>query len=114
MIVFPSSSPNIEKKHTRLNDLWSDDPRDKNYNHKVYSHDYSFSHEKLRRSDDLYDAYGVLDYNWPNAEPGKGSAIFIHGWRRPRYPTEGCIAFDISDLIWIFENWNFNSRVIIK
>jgi hypothetical protein len=32
-------SPNIEKKHTRLNDLWSDDPRDKNYNHKVYSHE---------------------------------------------------------------------------
>jgi L,D-peptidoglycan transpeptidase YkuD (ErfK/YbiS/YcfS/YnhG family) len=29
----------------------------------------------------LYDAYGVLDYNWPNAEPGKGSAIFIHAWR---------------------------------
>ena len=28
------SSPNIEKKHTRLNDLWSDDPADKNYNHK--------------------------------------------------------------------------------
>ena len=107
-------SPNIEKKHTRLNDLWSDDPADKNYSHKVYSNDYSFSHEKLRRSDDIYNAYGVLDYNWPNAEPGKGSAIFIHAWRRPRYPTEGCIAFDISDLIWIFENWNFNSRVIIK
>ena len=108
------NSPNIEKKYTRLNYLWSDDPADKNYNHKVYSHDYSFSHEKLRRSDGLYNAYGILDYNWPNAQPGKGSAIFIHAWRRPRYPTEGCIAFDIFDLIWIFENWNFNSRVIIK
>ena len=108
------SSPNIEKKHTRLNDLWSDDPADKNYNHKVHSNNYSFSHEKLRRSDDLYNAYGILDYNWPNAKPGKGSAIFIHAWRRPRYPTEGCIAFDISHLIWIFENWSLNSRVIIK
>ena len=68
-------SPNIAKKHTRLNDLWSDDPRDKNYNHKIYSDNYSFSYEKLRRSDNLYDAYGVLDYNWPNAEPGKGSAF---------------------------------------
>ena len=38
---------------------------DKNYNHKVYSNNYSFSHEKLRRSDGLYNAYGVLDYNWP-------------------------------------------------
>ena len=108
------SSKNIVKKYTRLNDLWSDDPSDKNYNHMVYSDNYSFSHEKLRRSDQLYDAYGVLDYNWPNAEPGKGSAIFIHAWRRPRYPTEGCIAFDVSDLIWIFKNWNMNSRVIIR
>ena len=57
------SSRNIVKIYTRLNDLWSDDPSDKYYNHKVYSHDYSFSHEKLRRPDGLYDAYGILDYN---------------------------------------------------
>ena len=107
-------SANVEMNHTRINDLWSDDPKDKNYNHKVYSHNYLYSHETLRRSDSLYDAYGILDYNWPHAKPGKGSAIFIHAWRRPRYPTEGCIAFDISDLIWIFENWNINSRVVIK
>jgi L,D-peptidoglycan transpeptidase YkuD (ErfK/YbiS/YcfS/YnhG family) len=80
----------------------------------VNSNNYFFSHEKLRRSDGLYNAYGVLDYNWPNAEVGKGSAIFIHAWRRPRYPTEGCIAFDINDLIWIFSNWKMNSCVIIK
>ena len=108
------NSPNIEKKHIRINDLWSDDPKDSNYNHMVNSNNYFFSHEKLRRSDGLYNAYGVLDYNWPNAEPGKGSAIFIHAWRRPRYPTEGCIAFDINDLIWIFSNWKMNSCVIIK
>ena len=107
-------STNVEMNHIKINDLWSDDPKDQNYNHKVYSNDYSFSHEKLRRSDNLYDAFGILDYNWQNAEPGKGSAIFIHAWRRPRFPTEGCIAFDISNLIWIFENWNFNGRVIIK
>ena len=107
-------SANVEMSHIKINDLWSDDPNDKNYNHKVSSNDYSFSHERLRRSDNLYDAFGVLDYNWPNAKPGKGSAIFIHAWRRPRYPTEGCIAFNISDLIWIFENWKKNSCVIIK
>ena len=107
-------SANIKMSCIKINDLWSDDPKDKNYNHKVYSNNYSFSHEKLRRPDGLYDAYGVLDYNWPNAEPGKGSAIFIHAWRRPRYPTEGCIAFGISDLIWIFENWKNYSRIIIK
>jgi len=107
-------TPNLEKKITKINDLWSDDPRDQNYNHKINSNNYLYSHEKLRRSDNLYNAYGILDYNWPNAEPGKGSAIFIHTWRRPRFPTEGCIAFSLSDLIWIFSNWKKNSRVIIK
>ena len=107
-------SPNIEKKIIKINDLWSDDPRDKNYNHKINSNNYSYSHEKLRRSDDLYNAYGILDYNWPNAELNRGSAIFIHAWRKPRYPTEGCIAFDIYNLLWIFKNWKNNSRVIIK
>ena len=108
------SSPNIEKKHTRLNDLWSDDPRDKNYNHKVNSNNHSFSHEKLRRSDGLYDAYGVLDYNWPDAEPGLGSAIFIHAWRRPRYPTEGCIGLNPGHLLWIAKRIRFNTRLIVK
>ena len=107
-------SPNVKMNHIKINDLWSDDPKDKNYNHKVNSNNYSFGHERLRRSDNLYDAFGILDYNWPNVKPGKGSAIFIHAWRRPRYPTEGCIAFDISDLIWIFENWKNYSRIIIK
>ena len=116
MIVFTLVAPNIVKKAYRgLNDLWSDDPRQiKITIIRFILMIIPFSHEKLRRSDGLYNAYGILDYNLPNAEPGKGSANFIHAWRRPRYPTEGCIAFDISDLIWIFENWNFNSRVIIK
>jgi L,D-peptidoglycan transpeptidase YkuD (ErfK/YbiS/YcfS/YnhG family) len=43
-------SANVEMSHIKINDLWADDPKDKNYNHKVYSNDYSFSHEKLRRS----------------------------------------------------------------
>jgi L,D-peptidoglycan transpeptidase YkuD (ErfK/YbiS/YcfS/YnhG family) len=42
-------SANVEMSPIKINDLWSDDPKDKNYNHKVYSNDYSFSHEKLRR-----------------------------------------------------------------
>ena len=79
--------------HIKINDLWSDDPKDKNYNHKVYSNDYSFSHEKLRRSDNLYDAFGILDYNWPNAEPGKGSAIFIHAVAKAALPHRRLYSF---------------------
>ena len=39
-------STNVEMNHIKINDLWSDDPKDKNYNHKVYSNDYSFRDRK--------------------------------------------------------------------
>ena len=47
----------------------------------------------LRRADPLYDLVLLTDWNWPDATPGRGSAIFLHRWRRPGFPTEGCIAF---------------------
>ncbi len=97
-----------------LNGIWSDDPRDPAYNHALRSYKHPFSHERLRRADPLYDAFGVLTYNWPHAIPGKGSAIFMHVWRKPGHPTEGCIAFSRNDLLYIFSNWRPTSRVIIQ
>ena len=72
-------------------DLWSDDVSDADYNQWVRA-PYRPSHEALRRADPLYDLVLVTDWNWPDAVPGRGSCIFIHQWRRPGYPTEGCIA----------------------
>ncbi len=72
-------------------DLWSDDADDPAYNQWVRA-PYAHSHEALRRADPLYDLVLVTDWNWPDAVPGQGSCIFIHQWRRPGYPTEGCIA----------------------
>lgn len=72
-------------------DLWSDDPNDGAYNLMVRA-PYTASHEKLRRADPLYDLMLLTDWNWPYPVKGRGSAIFIHQWRRPGYPTEGCIA----------------------
>jgi len=107
-------APHVQQTVIRLADIWSDDPKDPHYNHGVYGPDYPFSHEKQYRADPLYDAFGILDFNWPDAAPGAGSAIFMHIWRKPRHPTEGCIAFDRRDLVWIFENWQPYSRVIIR
>jgi len=107
-------TPYVPQKTIRIADIWSDDPKDPAYNHEVYGPDYTFSHEKQRRADPLYDAFGILDFNWPNAKAGAGSAIFLHIWRKPRHPTEGCIAFDRRNLLWIFENWQQKSRVIIR
>ena len=78
--------------------LWSDDPSDPAYNHPVTA-PYTGSHESLRRSDPLYDVILVINWNYPIAMPGRGSAIFIHQWRRRAYPTEGCIALPRQALL---------------
>ena len=93
-------------------DLWSDDVDDIAYNHHVRA-PYEFSHEYLRRADPLYDLVLVMDWNWPISQPGKGSAIFIHQWRRPGYPTEGCIAFSRTDLHWLAARVQPGTQVIV-
>lgn len=93
-------------------DLWSDDVRDSAYNHLVRA-PYKYSHEKLRRADPLYDLVLITDWNWPDATPGRGSAIFLHQWRRPRYPTEGCIAFRRDHLKWIASHITPGTRLVI-
>lgn len=93
-------------------DLWSDDPGDKDYNQLVRV-PYRHSHERLRRADPLYDLVLITDWNWPNAVAGHGSAIFLHQWRRPHYPTEGCIAFRRDHLHWIAKQIMPGTRLII-
>lgn len=94
-------------------DLWSDDVNDPDYNTQVRSpHD--FSHERLMRSDPLYDVVLITDWNWPNAKPGRGSAIFMHTWRAPRVPTEGCVAFRRDHLLWILDRIHPGTNIIVK
>lgn len=94
-------------------DLWSDDPRDEDYNLMVRA-PHRFSHERLRRPDPMYDLVILTDWNWPHAEPGRGSAIFIHQWRRPGAPTAGCIGLSRSDLHWIAPRITHQTRLIVR
>jgi len=84
----------------RLEDRWCDAPDHPLYNHLTRK-PFGPSQEKLRRADPLYDLILPLDWNWPEAVPGKGSAIFIHQWRRPGYRTAGCLAVSRRDLLFI-------------
>ncbi len=93
--------------------LWCDDPDHPDYNHAVRA-PFRASHERLRRADPLYDIFLVSDWNWPDAQPGKGSAIFVHCWRGPRKPTAGCLAFRPDHLRWILARWTPRSRVLVK
>ena len=93
-------------------DLWSDDVADEEYNHAVRA-PWPFSHERLRRADPLYDIVLITDWNYPDAVPGKGSAIFVHQRRRPGYPTEGCLALRRDHLRWLAERIEVGTRLII-
>jgi L,D-peptidoglycan transpeptidase YkuD (ErfK/YbiS/YcfS/YnhG family) len=93
-------------------DLWSDDPRAEDYNHMVRA-PYPHSAETLRRADPLYDLVILTDWNWPYAVPGRGSAIFIHQWRRPGFPTEGCIALSRADLHDLAPRLRYRTRLIV-
>lgn len=94
-------------------DLWCDDPRHPAYNHPVRA-PFNASHERLRRADRLYDLILTTDWNWPDSIPGKGSAIFLHRWRRPGYPTEGCLAFAPADILWIARHAAPGTSLLIK
>ncbi|MEP4195036.1 MAG: L,D-transpeptidase family protein [Aliishimia sp.] len=93
-------------------DLWSDAADDINYN-KMVRTPYASSHETLRRADPLYDLVLLTDWNWPNAVPGRGSAIFIHQWRRPGYATEGCIALSRKNLRELVSRITLKTRLIV-
>lgn len=93
-------------------DLWSDDVKDPDYNLMVRA-PHPFSHERLRRADPIYDLILITDWNWPAAVPGRGSAIFLHRWRRPGAPTAGCVALAAPDLLWIATRLRPQSRLII-
>ena len=88
------------------------DPADPAYNTLVRA-PHRFGHETLRRPDPLYDVVLLTDWNWPDARPGRGSAIFLHVWRKPRHPTEGCIAVRRDHLEWIVRRVAPGSRVIV-
>lgn len=93
-------------------DLWCDAPGHPAYNHHARA-PLTASHERLRRADPLYDLILTTDWNWPDAAPGRGSAIFLHQWRSPHFGTAGCIAFSRHHLIWIAARAEPGRRVIV-
>lgn len=94
-------------------DLWSDDPGLPDYNECVRA-PYPGSHEVMRRADPLYDLVLVTNWNRPGAIPGRGSCIFVHQWRRPGYPTAGCVALRRDHLRRIARALSPGARLIVR
>ena len=94
-------------------DLWCDAPDHPEYNHRVRA-PFRASHEAMRRADPMYDLVLNTDWNFPDAVAGKGSAIFLHTWRRPGYPTAGCLAFSRRDMAFIATSVAPGTRIVIR
>lgn len=87
-------------------DGWCDAPDDPAYNRQV-TLPHPASCETLYRDDGLYDLVVVTDHNADPVVAGAGSAIFVHVAGGPDYPpTEGCVAFDLKDLLDILTGWD--------
>lgn len=94
-------------------DLWCDAPEHAAYNLPVRA-PFDDSAERLRRADPLYDLILITDWNYPDATPYRGSAIFLHQWRRPGYPTAGCIALSRPDMLWLAQNAAPGTRLTVR
>lgn len=94
-------------------DLWCDDPDHPDYNQLVQA-PIAASHERLSRAGPMYDVVLLTDWNWPDARPKRGSAIFVHSWRRPGAPTAGCVALSQRDLLWVVNRLRPQSRLIVR
>ncbi|MDA7479533.1 L,D-transpeptidase family protein [Planktomarina temperata] len=94
-------------------DLWCDEPAHPSYN-QLCRAPLQASHEQMRRADPQYDIVLITDWNWPNAHPGAGSAIFMHQWRRPGAPTAGCIALARPDIHWLATRAVPGTRLIVR
>lgn len=92
---------------------WAETPEDPAYNRPI-RHPHPWPADRMARGDPLYDLCVVTDHNRAPTIPGAGSAIFVHLWRRPRWPTAGCIAFRRADLVWILRRWSPRSRLIVR
>lgn len=85
----------LQPIHRRLG--WCDDPGANQYNRPVRL-PFNRSHEKLWRSDWLYNFVLVLDYNFQTRKKRAGSAIFFHIAENDLAPTAGCVAVRRADI----------------
>ncbi len=92
---------------------WCDDPKSKKYN-QLIKLPTKYHHEKLYRSDKLYDIVIILNYNMNPIVKGKGSAIFLHLSKNLNNKTSGCVALRKKDMLELIKIIKKSTKVIIN
>ena len=103
----------LKKKQIKKNMGWCDDNASKLYN-KLIKFPFKYSAEKLWKLKRIYDLIIVINYNLSPVIKNKGSAIFIHIARKNYSPTEGCVALNKKDLLFLLSKVNNKTKLIIN
>ena len=103
----------IKKIKIRKDMGWCDDPKSRFYNQQIKLPT-KYGHEKLYRSDNLYDLIVVLNYNMNPIIKNKGSAIFLHIVKNSNKQTKGCIGLKKEHLIKIISKIKKNTKIEIN
>lgn len=109
-VARPRTALPVSPLHAGLG--WCDEPGDANYN-RIVGLPYAARHERLWRSDHLYDVIVVLGHNDLPRSQGRGSAIFMHLAHTDYRSTEGCIAFALPDMLQILAQAQSGDAVIV-
>lgn len=94
-------------------DGWCDDPGDARYNRPIVV-PYPGRHERLWRSDGLYDVLAVIGYNDAPIVAGRGSAIFLHVATRDYAATDGCVAVSRHDLLDLLADLGPGDGILLR
>jgi L,D-peptidoglycan transpeptidase YkuD (ErfK/YbiS/YcfS/YnhG family) len=87
----PSVATKMPYRQATDDDFWVDDVNSEDYNKWVKGKPNASSWEKMKRDDDQYMYGVVIEYNMHPIIKGKGSAIFLHVWKRGG-ATLGCVS----------------------
>lgn len=109
----PPAGARLPLRATRRADGWSDDAEDPAYNRAVRL-PHPWRCERMWRGDALYDLVLVFDANRAPIRPGAGSALFVHVWRGPRRPTEGCVALPRARLLALATRIGPRTRLVLR
>lgn len=99
----PSSQmTHLKMDYLELNEFIEavDDPLSNFYNCIIDNREVipDWSSSEKMRAEPLYEIGLVVNHNFPQPKPGKGSAIFFHIWRNCNAGTAGCTAMSHDQL----------------
>ena len=91
---------------------WCDDSNSKFYN-QLIKLPFKDSAEKLWLIEKIYDVVVVINYNLNPITKNKGSAVFLHLAKKNYLPTNGCVAINKKDMLFLIAKINKKTKLVI-